>query len=211
MIANRATIRSVTFTIAATLILCGCGDSGSSASDSSAQPGSTGSKAASAAPAAAESVMPPGGYAPKLSMPGNPPDHPEVSIAAMFLQSAKVPSAADVNIPRYPASMIMSTMAANQWGGDDSDGKQLPGMILLAPGDLESVLAFYREKLAGWQYKDFYGVHTFWSGPEGSNPLDITAGHSILSISQLEDDGVQRALWPEMRTKIDMMYDKPGS
>jgi hypothetical protein len=155
--------------------------------------------------------MPPGGYAPKLSMPSNPPDHSEIPIASMFLQSAKIPAAADVNIPRYPDSMIMSTMAANQWSSGDADAKQLPGMILLAPDDIESVMAFYRQKLAGWQYKEFYGVHSFWNGPEGSNPLDITAGHSIVSVSQIEDDSVQRILWPEMRTKIDMMYDKPGS
>ena len=155
--------------------------------------------------------MPPGGYAPKLSMPSDPPDHSEVPIAAMFLQSAKVPQASDVNIPRYPDSMIMSTMDASQWSTGDDDAKQLPGMILLAPGDVEAVLAFYKEQLAGWQYEDIYGVHTFWNGPEGSNPLDITAGHSMVSISKIKEDDLQRVLWPEMRTKIDLMYDKPGS
>jgi hypothetical protein len=206
MIAYIRTIRNVTITIFAAVMFFGCGDSGSSAPDSSAQPRAAGSEAGAAAQAPVKSTMPPGGYAPKLSMPSNPPDNSEVPIAAMFLQSAKVPSAADVNVPRYPESMILSTMAANQWSSGDSDAKQLPGMILF-----ESVLAFYKEQLASWQYKDFYGVHTFWDGPEGSNPLDITAGHSIVSISQIEDDSVQRALWPKMLTKIDMMYDKPGN
>lgn len=211
MIAHERTIRNVTFAILAAAVAWSCGDSGSSTSSDSAQPkaANTGSEAATSVPA--KSTMPPGGYAPKLSMPSSPPDHSEVPIAAMFLQSAKVPAAAEVNIPRYPDSMIMSTMAANQWSTGDAEAKQLPGMILLAPDDPDTVLAYYKEELAGWQYKDFYGVHTLWNGPEGSNPLDITAGHSIVSISQVEDDSVQRALWPEMHTKIDMMYDKPGS
>lgn len=211
MIAYVRTIRNVTIAIFAAVIIFGCGDSGSSASDSSGQSMAAGSEAGAAAQAPAKSTMPPGGYAPKLSMPSNPPNHSEVPIAAMFLQSAKVPQASDVNIPRYPDSMIMSTMSADQWGSDDPDTIQLPGMILLAPGDVQSVLAFYKEKLPDWQYKDFYGVHTLWNGPEGSNPLDITAGHSILSISKIKEDDLQRVLWPEMQTKIDMMYDKPGS
>ena len=211
MIPSIRTIRNITFTIFAAMIFFGCGDSGSSASDSSAQPKASGGEKGAATQAPAKSTMPPGGYAPKLSMPSNPPDHSEVPIAAMFLQSAKVPAASDVNIPRYPDSMIMSTMSADQWGSDDADTIQLPGIILLAPGDVEAVLAFYKEKLAGWQYKEFYGVHTLWNGPEGSNPLDITAGHSIVSISKIKEDDLQRVLWPQMRTKIDMMYDKPGS
>lgn len=209
MIVKKRVVRSTTFAIFAAMISFGCGDSGSSAPDASAQPKAAAGNTTTTAPAKA--TMPPGGYAPKLSMPSNPPDHSEIPIASMFLQSAKIPAAADVNIPRYPDSMIMSTMAANQWSSGDADAKQLPGMILLAPDDIETVVAFYRQKLAGWQYKEFYGVHSFWNGPEGSNPLDITAGHSIVSVSQIEDDSVQRILWPEMRTKIDMMYDKPGS
>ncbi len=208
MISHLGTIRNLTFTIFAAMIFFGCGDSGSSDSDSSAQPKAPGSDAGAAAQAPTKSTMPPGGYAPKLSMPSNPPDHSEVPIAAMFLQSAKVPAASDVNIPRYPDSMIMSTMA---WSTGDADAKQLSSMILLAPGDVESVLAFYKQELVGWQYKDIYGVHTLWNGPEGSNPLDVTAGHSMVSISQIEDDSLQQLLWPQMRTKIDMMYDKPGS
>lgn len=211
MIPSIRTIRNITFAILAAVAVSGCGDSGSSATDSSAQPKASGSEAGTAAQAPAKSTMPPGGYAPKLSMPSDPPDHSEVPIAAMFLQSAKVPQASDVNIPRYPDSMIMSTMETGQWSTGDEDAKQLPGMILLAPDDVEAVLAFYKEKLPGWQYKDFYGVHTLWNGPEGSNPLDITAGHSMVSISKIKEDDLQRVLWPEMRTKIDLMYDKPGS
>ncbi len=101
-------------------------------------------------------------------------------------------------------------MAASNYDSSSGEGTMLPGMTLLSSDDLDTVLTFYTENLAGWQYQDHYGIHTFWDGPEGSNPLDITAGHSILSLMEIEEDDVQRVLWPEMRTKIDMMYDKPG-
>ncbi len=102
-------------------------------------------------------------------------------------------------------------MAGGQFDSSSGEGVQLPGMILLSSDELDVVLAFYKEKLAGWQYQDFYGIHTFWDGPEGSNPLDIMAGYSMLSLDTIEEGEVQRLLWPEMRTKIDMMYDKPGN
>lgn len=209
MIANKRTIRNLTFTISAAVILFGCGDSGSSAPDTSAQPKAAGSDAATAAPT--EATMPAGGYAPKLVMPKKRPDHVEVPLAEMFLSSAQVPAAADVNIPAYPGAKIVSTMAATQFQSSSGDGKTLSGMVLLSSDAVDTALAFYKDKLAGWQYQDFYGVHTFWDGAEGSNPLDMMAGHSTLSLSEIEEGDVLRLLWPEVRTKIDMMYDKPGS
>lgn len=209
MIANRRTIRNITFTISAAVIFFGCGDSGSSDPDTSAQPKAAGSDATAAAPT--EATMPAGGYAPKLVMPKKRPEHVEVPLAEMFLASAQVPAAADVNIPQYPGARILSTMPAAQFESSSGDGKTLSGMIVLSSDEVDTVLAFYKDSLAGWQYKDFYGVHTFWDGPEGSNPLDVTAGHSTLSLTAIEEGDVLRLLWPEVRTKIDMMYDKPGS
>lgn len=191
--------------------LWGCGDSGSSADDAAAQTAAESAAAATARVAEAEASMPAGGYAPKLSMPSKRPEHVEVPLAEMFLKSAQVPPASDVNIPAYPGARIMSTMAGGRFDSSSGEGKQLPGMVLLSADDVDSVLAYYKEQLAGWQYQDFYGIHTFWNGPEDSNPLDIMAGHSMLSLSELEEGEVQRLLWPEMRSKIDMMYDKPGN
>jgi hypothetical protein len=210
VIANPRKIRNFSMTLLAAAMFWGCGGPDSSASDTATQSESGNSATTAADATREESSMPVGGYAPKLTMPSKKPDHVEVPLAEMFLKSATVPAAADVNVPVYPGARIMSTMAGVTFDTDSGEGKSLPGMILLSSGDLESVLAFYQEQLPGWQYKDFFGVHTFWNGPEGSNPLDITAGHSMLSLSELEEGEVQRLLWPEMRTKIDMAYDKPG-
>lgn len=206
---DKRTIRNLGMSMIAATMFYGCGDSGTSAPDTATKSGSADSAAEAAAGTPAESAMPAGAYAPKLTMPRKKPDHVEVPLAEMFLKSAQVPVAANVNIPAYPGARILSTMAGGAFDSSSGEGKSLPGMVLLSSGDLETVLNFYKEQLAGWQYQDFYGVHTFWNGPEGSNPLDIMAGHSMLSLTQIEEGDVQRLLWPEMQTKIDMMYDKP--
>lgn len=193
----------------ATAALYGCGGSDSSSSDAAKQ--EEPARAATETAAMDSSALPPGGYAPKLTMPKKRPDHIEVPLAESFLNAATVPAADDVNVPVYPGAKIMSTMAAGQIRSSSGDGKSLAGMSLLIPDDLETALAFYKAQLGGWQYRDVYGVHMFWNGPEGSNPLDISAGYSTISLSELSADSVQRLLWPEMQTKVDMMYDKPGS
>ncbi len=209
MTADREKIRNRAILTLAAVLVCACGDSGSSTDDAASQAGAESTAADSGR--AAEASTPAGGYAPKLVMPKKRPDHVEVPLAEMFLKSAQVPAAADVNIPAYPGAKIVSTMPAAQFESSSGDGKTLPGMVLLSSDEVDTVLVFYKDKLAGWQYKDFYGVHTFWDGPEGSNPLDIMAGHPTLSLAEIEEGDVLRLLWPEVRTKIDMVYDKPGS
>ncbi len=207
MVAITRTTGNFGAALLAAAVLFACGDSGTSTDDTAAK-----SAAKSTAPAAkTTAAMPAGGYAPKLTMPKKRPDHVEAPLAEMLLNSAQIPAAGDVNIPAYPGARIVSTMAGGQFNSSAGEGVQLPGMILLSSDELDVVLAFYNEKLAGWQYQDFYGIHTFWDGPEGSNPLDITAGYSMVILDTIEAEEVQRLLWPEMRTKIDMMYDKPGN
>ncbi|NIO43244.1 MAG: hypothetical protein GTO41_25675 [Burkholderiales bacterium] len=207
MVAITKTTLSLGTALIAATVLIACGDSGSPADNATAK-----SAAESTASAGkTNDAMPAGGYAPKLTMPKKRPDHVEVPLAEMFLNSAQVPAAENVNIPVYPGVKIVSTMAGGQFDSSSGAGVQLPGMVLLSSDELGSILAFYQDKLAGWQHEEFYGIHTFWDGPEGSNAMDITAGYSMLTLGEIEEDDVLRLLWPEMRTKIDMMYDKPGN
>lgn len=191
-------------------LLWGCGNSDTSIDEASTGTAEAPVTVASSQPAPAESVTPTGGYAPKLVMPSKRPDHVEVPLAAMVLKNAQIPAASDVNIPAYPGARILSTMAGGAMQSSSGTAKSLPAMILLTQDSLDSVLAFYKQKLTGWQYQDFYGVHSIWNGPEGSSPMDIMAGHSQVMLSAIEEGEVQRLLWPEMRTKIDIVYDKPG-
>lgn len=209
MYAGRTIIHTLGILVLAAGALWGCGDSGSSSDGTMVKSDADSSSAG--APREEEASMPAGGYAAKLTMPKKLPDHDEVPLAEMFLKAAQVPAAADVNIPAYPDARIVSSMGAMQYSGSSGEGQSLPGMVLLSSDELDAVLAFYKDKLAGWQYQDFYGVHTLWNGPEGSNALDMTAGYSTLSLSEIKADDVFRALWPEMRTKIDVVYDQPGS
>jgi len=190
------------------LLLWGCGDPDTPADVEVTAQGAS-APVASVKSQSAETAMSAGGYAPKLVMPGKRPDHVEVPLTAMVLESARIPPESEVNIPAYPGARIMSTMAGGTMSSDGKKVKSLPAMILLANDGLETVLAFYEEQLSDWQYQEMYGNHMFWNGPEGSNPLDIMAGHSAVTLSAIEETEVQRLLWPEVRTRIDIAYDKP--
>lgn len=201
MVAFTRSIQNLGMALLAAAVLLACGDSGSSADDASAK-----------SAAKASDSMPAGGYAPKLTMPKKRPDHVEVPLAEMFLNSAQVPAAEDVSIPAYPGAKIVSTMASGQIKSSSGERKSLPGMILLSSDELETVRDYYKDKLADWQFSDSYGLNMFYDGPAGSTMMDIMgSGYPMLTLGEIGEDDVMRLLWPEMRTKIDMVYDKPGS
>lgn len=155
-------------------------------------------------------LSPQGPYAPKLPIPDKLPDDPAANLMVMAVRNASVPSATDVGIAAYPGARIISAMQFSDATSNDEEVKMLPGVALLATDDVAAVAAFYKERLDGWDYEEFYGTHMFWNGPEGSNPMDITGQFPMISILSLEESGTERAIWTDMRTRIDIRYVPGG-
>ena len=191
--------RTVRICILASLIfsligLSGCGDSEAPAVAAMATEAAT--------PAARADA-----YAPKLVVPKNLPDDPGAGMIVMFSENSVVPSAAEVNVPLYPGAKVMSAMGAMEMTSNDVKMTSFPSVTLLTADETAETVAFYQEQLAGWRYKEFFGTHSFWNGDEDSNPLDITGQFSLVVVVPVEETDTVRAMWPEMRTRIDLRYE----
>ncbi|MFQ5549079.1 MAG: hypothetical protein ACE5FV_12360 [Woeseia sp.] len=150
------------------------------------------------------------GYAPMLTMPETLPDDPGVQMMVMMANNSEVPSASEVNVPAYPDAAVMSTMGPMEMTANDEKITSLPSMAMLSADEVSDVVAFYKERLADWQYKEFVGTHSFWNGGEDSNPLDITGQFSLVVVVPLSETDSARAVWPDMRSRIDLRY-QPGA
>lgn len=187
-------------------VACGGGESGEYA-------GAAGSEAAAAAGeamATSLAAIPQDAYARMLPVPDKLPDDPAAELMLMAVRNASVPSASAVGVPAYPGARVLSTMAASEMTVNDQKVTSLPALALLANDDIAKVAAFYTEKLTGWDHEEFYGNHMFWQGPEGSNPLDITGQFPVVGLVSLEETDTERAIWPEVRTRIDIRYMAGG-
>jgi len=177
-------------------ILSGCGNSDS--------PSATAADQDSGTPA---TVARPDAYAPMLVIPKKLPDDPGMQMMVMMSDNTVMPSASEVNVPLYPGAQVMSAMGPMEMTSNGVKEATLPAMSLLSADESAEIAAFYHEELTGWRYKDFYGMHSFWNGDEDSNPLDITGQFSLVSIVPVSEADTLRAVWPEMRTRIDLRYE----
>lgn len=194
---NRKPVATI-FAMAAALSLCACGESTPPSAEVS-EP---------AAPASApEPVVSANAYAPVLEVPDELPDDPTVPMAIMMLESAVVPSADDVGIQPYPGAQLMSAMQGMKMSANGEDMTTWPALSMLTNDKTEDVAAFYTEQLPDWRYKDLAGMHMFWNGDENSNPLDISGQFSLVSITPIAEGDTIRAMWPDMRTRVDVRYE----
>ena len=177
-------------------ILSGCGNSDS--------PSATAADQDTGTPA---TVTRPDAYAPMLVIPKKLPDDPGMQLMVMMANNTVMPSASEVNVPLYPGAQVMSAMGPMEMMVNDVEETTLPAMSLLSADETAEIAAFYHEQLSGWRHKEFYGMHSFWNGDEDSNPLDITAQFSLVSIVPVSETDTLRAVWPEMRTRIDLRYE----
>ena len=177
-------------------ILSGCGDSDSTSAPAADQ--DTGTPAM---------VTRPDAYAPMLVIPKKLPDDPGMQMMVMMANNTVMPSASEVNVPLYPGAQVMSAMGSMEMTSNGVKETTLPAMSLLSADETAEIAAFYQENLSGWRYKEFYGMHSFWNGDEDSNPLDITGQFSLVSIVPVSETDTLRAVWPEMKTRIDLRYE----
>ena len=177
-------------------ILSGCGNSDS--------PSTTAADQDTGTPAA---VSRPDAYAPMLVIPKQLPDDPGLQMMVMMSNNTVMPSASEVNVPLYPGAQVMSAMGPMEMTSNGVKESTLPAMSLLSADETAEIVAFYHEQLAGWRYKEFFGMHAFWNGDEDSNPLDITGQFSLVSIVPVSETDTLRAVWSEMRARIDVRYE----
>jgi hypothetical protein len=159
---------------------------------------------------AAASQAPADAYAPKLPVPEDVPDDPGAKMLVMAMRWVTVPSKSEVGVPAYPGARVMSTMAAQKMTVNDEETKMMPGLALLSEDEISDVVEFYTQKLKGWQQKEFFGSYMFWDGPADANPLDITLPYPLVGIVPLAESGSEKALWPSVKTRIDIRYRPPG-
>ena len=175
--------------------------------------GESGQANTSSVPAVAEDAAAPltltkaDAYAPLLAIPKNLPNDPGAGMIAMMSANSIVPAATEVNVPVYPGAQIMSAMGSMEMMSNGVRQISLPSMSLLSADGTAEIVAFYQEKLRGWQYQEFYGSHSFWNGGEDSNPLDITGQFSLVTVTPLPESDTARTLWPKMQNRIDVRYE----
>jgi len=179
-------------------ILSGCGNSDSPSAAAADQDSGT--------PA---TVTHADAYAPMLVIPKKLPDDPGMQMMVMMSNNTVMPSVSEVNVPLYPGAQVMSAMGPMDMTSNGVKESTLPAMSLLSADETAEIAAFYHEQLTGWRYKEFFGMHSFWNGDEDSNPLDITGQFSLISITPVSETDTLRAVWPEMRTRIDLRYEPP--
>lgn len=195
------TIYILALYMASSFLVSACGDS---TSPSPSEPSASAPEMATPAPVAQADA-----YAPKLAIPKKLPDDPTLPMLVMMMEQSVIPSTSDVNIPVYPGAQIMTTMAPMEMTSNGEKMTSYPSMSLLSADETAEVQGFYQQQLTGWKYKEFYGSHSFWNGGEDSNPLDVTGRFSLVSILPLSETDSVRAIWPEMRTRIDIRYAPP--
>jgi hypothetical protein len=187
-------------------LIFGLSTSSSSGSRASAASGALDAAGAVAkAATAAVAADPQDIYAQKLPVPDETPSGPDGELMVMAVRNASVPSASEVGVPAYPGARILATMAAGAM-----TQKSLPALAMLSTDDIAAVLQFYQEKLAGWEHWEMIGNHMFWDGPEDSNPMDITGSFPLVGIVSVEESSTEAAIWPGVKTRIDIRYRAEG-
>jgi hypothetical protein len=93
-------------------------------------------------------------FAPKVEVPKNPNNDNDLTLAIAFLNDVIIPDKEEVGVPAYPEAKIFQTTKAQ--------AGMLPTVRLLSEDAIKDVVAFYKEKLKDWKFKDYYGTQTFF-------------------------------------------------
>jgi len=185
--------------IGSVIFLQACSDSTSPTAN---EPSASTSKSEKAAPVARADA-----YAHMLAVPTELPDDPGAPMLVMMMEKSVVPSTSEVNVPVYPGAKIMTAIGPVEMTSNGEKMITYPSLAMLSADETADVMAFYQKRLPRWKHHDFYGSHSFWNGPEDSNPLDITGRFSLVSVVPLSESDSAREMWPEMRTRIDVRYE----
>ena len=132
-------------------------------------------------------------YASKIDTPKNPDNDPELAFGIQILSGVEIPEVKDVKVAPYPGAKIFQTTIAQSG--------MLPTVRLLSTDEVSKVTEYYKKELADWNYKDFYGIHTFFKGDE--TKAMMMQGPVV----QIESADKFNNLMPSAKSAITIGYD----
>ena len=143
-------------------------------------------------------------YAPTPVIPDTPTNDPLLQMEIASVRAADVPTRGEVDIPPYPnAVLIRSSPVQRRPDSGRTRIVRLPVLVLVTADSIQAVLAFYRERLPDWQYRQVLGGHFFWRGEEEFDPF----GEAALTTKSLQVRESRRVkLVPDARTEIHVRY-----
>jgi len=143
-------------------------------------------------------------YAPRVKVPSNMENR---SWFVNVIKKWELPTQAEVGFPAYPGSIVVSFKAKSQM---DMNGKMyntLPTLILATKDPQSKVLAFYKEKLKSWSYKNSFGMFdVFWKGKEKFNNLDMRQSTQIPNVILMKANVPYTEFMPNAKTTISIVY-----
>ena len=143
-------------------------------------------------------------FAPRPQIPDDVPESYQVQSA----RDSVIPEAASVGIPAYPGAVIIRTFAVNE---RPPKYEGLPIIELISTDDYETVIAFYKKKLATWKDAELLSAYYFaqYGNINFFKPEEPHVGiHKMENYYRSGDKALLRKLLPGAQTLIKVFYGK---
>lgn len=143
-------------------------------------------------------------FAPKVVLPKNLENR---DMWVNLVNQWVVPSKEEVGIPAYPGSVIVALKNKSWMEANGVRMDTLPAITLATEDDPAKVTAFYKEKLAGWKYKNQMNMFDiFWTGKDEFNNMDVTDSATTPNLVVMEAFSAQTDFLPDAKTAITIVY-----
>ena len=137
-------------------------------------------------------------YAPKAQLPAGADPN---SITAMMLQDAEVPSGDEVGVPAYPGAQVVQVMRMPNLLTQEESGN----VRLITSDPPESVVAWYKESLAGWSSKEDWDITAFGEGGRAFHPMTPNTWGVVPNVT-VAANTIYGDVWPAAKTMIEINY-----
>jgi hypothetical protein len=143
-------------------------------------------------------------FAPKVTLPEKMQDR------EMWLNIVKqwdIPEKEAMAVPAYPGAYVVACIGASSMESNGIKTTTLPAITLATEDDQATVTAFYKEKLAEWNYKNSFDMFDiFWTGQDEFDNLDIRQSATIPNVTVLKATAGQTDFMPKASTAIIIVY-----
>ena len=117
-------------------------------------------------------------YADKIKVTSN-----TSPMSKMVIEGANVPDRDSVGIPPYPGAKILQTRDVGEMSANGETFKTIAYVKLLSTDPVDKVVAWYKEQLPSYGYKDVYGIAwIFWKGEGEYNSMDVRQAMTIENV-----------------------------
>jgi hypothetical protein len=146
-------------------------------------------------------------YAPKAQVPADAGNDAFLKLEINSLARAQVPALGEVEAPPYPGAVIVRTVPSRQLTGPDGASYEtLPTVVLVSADAPGTVIAYYVQRLNGWNHNEIDDGYYFWASDEEFEPL-AESGHTQPSVQILPAGAI--SLVPDAQSEIRVRY-RPG-